>query len=184
MQTVILLYGLPACGKYTIAKKLSERLGLHLVDNHFFNNMVYPYVNVQVETVGDISTYVYKIRKAWMDCVAKWNTDGNGFVFTNVLLDTKEDKKAVKEIKDFAKKLGYEFVPIRLHCNEDEVKKRINTPDRKQRFKLTDYDTYQHFLSTTKFLKVRGGFQLTTSNKTPDESAQDVINLVNSRLGK
>ena len=38
---VVLIYGLPASGKYTVAKKIQEQLGGVLLDNHYLYTQIY-----------------------------------------------------------------------------------------------------------------------------------------------
>jgi shikimate kinase len=184
MQVVLLLYGLPACGKRTIAKKIADDHKMVLLDNHFFNNIVYPYVGVDSETRVDISRYVYNIRQNFLDVVEKYSNKQNGYVFTNVLLDTPEDKQAVISLKKFAYSLGYEFIPVYLYCDEESVKERINLPGRAENHKLTDYSLYEEFINTTKFLSLEDSLSINTTENNIDESCEKIVKFIQNKLGE
>ena len=184
MQVVLLIYGLPACGKRTIAKTIAENNNMVLLDNHFFNNIVYPYVVVDSNSRVDISRYVYNIRQNFLDAVEKYSNKQNGYVFTNVLLDTDDDRASVESLKKFAKSLGYPFVAVHLVCDEKSVKERIGTPERASNYKLTDYDIYHEFVTTTKFMDLEDVLTLDTSDKSISESAKIITDYVKEQLGK
>ena len=184
MQVVLLIYGLPACGKRTIAKKIAENNNMVLLDNHFFNNIVYPYVIVDSNSRVDISRYVYNIRQNFLDAVEKYSNKQNGYVFTNVLLDTDDDRASVESLKKFAKTLGYPFVAVHLVCDENSVKERIGTPERATNYKLTDYDIYKEFVTTTKFMDLDNALTLDTSDKSIDESAQIITDYIKKSIGE
>ena len=64
---VVLLYGAPACGKLTIARELSRIKSLFLLDNHHFNDVVMPFVDLNENSLPDINDAIYKIRSLALD---------------------------------------------------------------------------------------------------------------------
>lgn len=175
---VILLYGPPACGKYSVAKKLSEKSGAYLLDNHHFNNVIMPFTDINSQTLPDINKGIYKIRRAFFDVVAKHHKkeEQKDYIFTNVLLKSWADKKALRELQSFAKKQNYEFVPVELKCSTDVLLQRVDTQERKKRYKLTDANILKSFLSDTKFLDIKHKNKICVdvSNLSLDESLQEI----------
>lgn len=154
-RNVVLLYGPPAAGKLSVGKELAKNDKTVLLDNHFFNNIVMPYVNVEAESLSDISKTAYQIRTLFLDAVKKHHKkDQENYVFTNVLFDCDDDYKSVNELETFAKEIDADFIPIKLECSYDCLCKRLDTPERKQRLKLTDKNVLKDFLDNNKFAHV------------------------------
>ena len=80
-KVVILIYGLPSCGKLTVAKELSKKYDLNLMDNHFFNNILFPYIVLNNKNVVAMDPEIVKIRKIWMDNIVKYGKKDKGFVW-------------------------------------------------------------------------------------------------------
>ena len=55
---VILIHGLPASGKYTVAKKMQEKCGGILLDNHYFYDL---FTDMTEDTDEKWSEYTEKI---------------------------------------------------------------------------------------------------------------------------
>lgn len=153
-KVVIALYGMPACGKLTLATELSKRYNLYLVDNHFFNNIIFPFIELNTPNIIKVYPDIIKIKESWLKNVAIYGKKDKGFVFTNVFLDTKDDRQDVENMKNFAKQLGFNWLPVKLVCSEDAIKQRINTEQRKAKFKLVDFKVWKDYVDNTKFLDI------------------------------
>ena len=175
-KVVFLIYGYPACGKLTIAKELEKKYNLNLMDNHFFNNIIFPYVELTTPNVIAIYPDIHKIRKIWMDNVVKYGKNDKGFIFTDVLISSPSTKNDVNNIKEFAHKLGYKFVPVKLICSDKDIKNRINSNDRKKRHKLTDYKDWKNYINNTKFMDVEQS--LVIDNKNINQTIQQIDNVI------
>ena len=163
-KVVISLYGVPACGKLSLATKLATKYNLHLVDNHFFNNIIFQFIELNTSNIVKVYSDIIKIKKLWFDNVAKYKKDNNGFVFTNVFLDTKDNINDVSNLKTFAKQLGYKWLPIKIICSEKDIKKRINTEQRKKKFKLVDFDKWKQYVDNAKFLDIENSLIIENKN--------------------
>ena len=163
-RIVILVHGYPACGKLTVAKALAKKYNLNLMDNHFFNNIIFPYVELNTPNVIAIDPEINKIRKIWMDNVVKYGKKDKGFVFTNVLIASKSAEQDIENLRNFAKELDYQFLSVKLVCDENDIKGRINSKERKQRHKLTDYTVWKQYIDNTKFLDIEDSILVKNSN--------------------
>ena len=146
------------------------------MDNHFFNNIIFPYVELTTPNVIAIYPDIHKIRKIWMDNVVKYGKNDKGFIFTDVLISSPSTKNDVNNIKEFAHKLGYKFVPVKLICSDKDIKNRINSNDRKKRHKLTDYKDWKNYINNTKFLDVEQS--LVIDNKNINQTIQQIDNVI------
>lgn len=184
MKVIILLYGLPSTGKYTIAKELSKKLDMNLIDNHYFNNIIFPYVRLDKDTLPEICNSVYRIRNEFLNMVCKYKNDDKGMIFTNVLLDTDMDRKAVDDLIDFSNKLNYKFIPIELVCDDNNIKQRINSDDRKEKYKLTDFNVWKQFVNNNSFMHINHHYELNTSYNTLEETVGKILKIVELEMEK
>lgn len=174
---VILLHGAPASGKLTVAKALAEKLNFFLLDNHHFNDVIFPFVDVNGESLPLICKTVYQIRSLTLNVLSRYKKQtAKGFIFTNVLIDTPDDKGAVKELMDFAHDIEGIFVPIRIACDTAVLLGRVSSKDRAAKCKLTDAGILQNFLTTQKFIDIShpNGLVLDSGSCSVDEMVETI----------
>lgn len=181
MNKVILIYGQPSTGKLTIAKKIQEKLiksgkKCYLFDNHYFNDIVYPYLDI-TPNLNNICKGVYEIRDIFFDLLAKYNNFNNEatLIFTNVLFDTRDDKKSVKKIKKFAKQLNAKFYTIRLESEYEDILKRCTNKDRAKKNKINDVKLLRWCIEEHSFLSLKDSFCINTSNDDINTCANQII---------
>lgn len=163
---VVLIYGPPAAGKLTVAKALSQKENMFLLDNHHFNNVIMPFVDVNKTSLPEINTAIYQIRSIALKTIQKYKKESaKGFVFSNVLLDTPDDAKAVRELENFAAETGGAFIPVSLVCDTETLLCRVNSEERRQKCKITDPAVLKLFLKTQPFLKIHHPNLLTLDSK-------------------
>lgn len=163
-KVVMLIYGHPACGKLTTAKEIAKKYNLNIVDNHFFNNLFFPYIKLNNENVENIYPEIHKVKKIWYDNIVKYGKNDKGFIFTDVLIDMPSMKQDVKNLMNFAKELNYQFIAIKLTCSEDMIKERIKSFERKKKFKLTDFEQWKKSIHSQKFLDVEKAYVINNEN--------------------
>jgi len=143
---MIHLIGFPGTGKYTIAKHMAVLQGggvrrLVVVDNHYVSNPIFGVMDVDGITAIDPAVwgYVRKVRVAVMEAIRDLSPPGWSFVLTNVLLGgNAEDESAPAALAALAEARGAAFVPVRLHCQVDELTRRAVSPQRGERLKWRD----------------------------------------------
>lgn len=175
---VVLLYGAPACGKLTIARELAHHQNLFLLDNHHFNDVVMPFVDINSTSLPDINQAVYKIRSLALDIFKKYKkSTTSGFIFTNVLLESDADKDAVLELQEFANDMGAHFVPIHLTCSLDILLTRVQNKERTLKGKLTDPAILQSFLENQKMIDIEHPNKITidTSHISVSQAIAQIV---------
>ena len=138
MNKVILLYGLPAAGKLTIAKMLADSdENAYLIDNHYVHDFVRPFIgshggaaeywhhagNIHGELLNIIGLFYPKDKPVT-------------YIFTQVIRDSDSGKHEMSKYIEFAKQIGAEFYSIALIPSFETLKTRCVAEERKQRKKL------------------------------------------------
>lgn len=131
-NTIIYLIGLPGIGKFTIGKEISKRTGARLIDNQLINNPIFSVIAADgfsplPEIIWD---RIGAIRRIILDAIRNISPAHFSFIFTNVLFnDSTLDAKYFADIAELAQQRQAKFVPVRLICSEDELCRRVVSPD-------------------------------------------------------
>ena len=143
---VILFYGLPASGKYTVAKEIQKKCGGVLLDNHYFYDLFVGITEVPDEIRHEWFHRVGDVRRAYMDVLRKFypRKKRTRFIFTSVLF---RGEKLPANLQKFAHDIDADFIPIELNVRKDVLLKRCNTAQRKKREKISDPKEYEKVLN-------------------------------------
>jgi dephospho-CoA kinase len=123
---LIVLYGPPAAGKYTIAKAVAEKTGYKLFHNHLTIDLL-----KSVFTFGtpDFFRLSQKIRLDIFEQAAKKKIPGVIFTF---VYEKSADDDFVKQLVERVKSNDGEVVFIQIYCEKEELLKRVKEESRKQ----------------------------------------------------
>lgn len=143
---VVLIYGLPASGKYTIAKQIQEKCGGVLLDNHYFYDMFLEMTEGTDEKWLEYAHWVGKVRKSFLNVIRKFHPKKQHvrYIFTGVYL---RGEKGPARLRKFAKDINADFIPIELQVSKETLLKRCDTEQRKQRRKLHNKKRYSELLT-------------------------------------
>jgi chloramphenicol 3-O-phosphotransferase len=124
------LYGPPAVGKLTVAKKLSELTGFKLHHNHLSVDFV--------KSIFDFGTPTFQrlVDKYRRDILGTAAKEGVNTIFTYVYNKGMDDD-FVHAVKKRVLLSNGTFCPVRLYCNRKELLRRISSQSRKKMGKLT-----------------------------------------------
>ena len=180
-NTIIYLIGIPAVGKYTVAKELSRITSAKVVDNQLINNPIFSVVGYDgtdaFQFPPEAWKQIDKIRRAVL--IAIRNCPPNeSFVFTNVLdADDPADLVCYKRIERVAKQRGARFFPVWLTCDAKVIRKRKASPDRKARLKDIDLSNISRWVNEFEVLKIDhpNSLELDTSHQAAKETARRIL---------
>ena len=170
---VILIHGLPASGKYTVAKKMQEKCGGILLDNHYFYDL---FTDMTEDTDEKWSEYTEKIagvRDVFLDVVRKFYPTKKHvrYIFTSVIL---RGEDLPKKLQKFAHDIDADFIPIELVVRPDVLVARCDTPMRRKRRKLHNKKNYSKMLKQWKpnafHSRNTNRLILDSSDLTPEET--------------
>ena len=142
---VILIYGLPASGKYTVAKEIQEKCGGILLDNHYFYDMFNGMVEGTDERWYDYIHSVSPVRKAFLNVLRNFypKKKPTRYIFTSVILS---GEKLPARLRKFARDINADFIPIELNVQKEVLVARCYTEERKKRKKLHNKEKYNELL--------------------------------------
>lgn len=172
MSTVMIyLIGLSGTGKYTIAQHIAHH-GYKIVDNHLINNPIFSMINL--DGVTPIPRKVWetigKIRSVVFDFIASDHT--TNFVLTNELLEY--EHALYNRVMELANKRDSLFIPVKFAISNAEHIRRITSPGRAERFKLTSAEEVdkQKTLITISHPNL---CELDVTSLTAQEAAQKIL---------
>ena len=189
MAAIIHLIGYPGVGKRTVAEAISARRPpdaddrIVLVDNHLTSNAVLAVVPRDAAgRVPDRSwEFVAVIREQVIAAIRELSPSTWSFVFTNVLRRT--DPVGVSTavlLQELAEQRGDAYVPVLLHCDAVEQRRRVAGPGRAERGKWTDPDAVAAFVATVDLVVPDGPHRLDLdiTRLSPEAAAQVVLDHV------
>ena len=181
-NTIIYLIGVPAVGKYTIAKEIGRMTGAKVVDNQLINFPVFSVIGydgaANFPFPEGAGAQIEKIRRAVLAVIRDFCPLDDSFVFTNVL-DARDpgDKACFRRIERLARKRKARFFPIWLTCEAEMIRQRKDTPERRARRKDIDLTTIAWYLQEFEVLRVPhpNALTLDTSHCGPEQTAQRIL---------
>ena len=179
-NTIIYLIGIPAVGKYTVAKEIVRLTGAKLVDNQLINIPIFSVVGYEGTAAFQFpacaTKQIEKIHRAVLavvqECPANYS-----FVFTNVVEATPYDRAWYRRIERVAEQRKAKFFPVWLTCDATTIRQRKDNPDRKARFKDTDLTNIDYWVNDFEVLMTDdpNGLVVDTTNSSPNKTARTIL---------
>ena len=184
-NTIIYLIGIPAVGKYTVAREIGRLTGAKVVDNQLINNPVFSVIGYNGSDTFPFPKgawiHIGKIQRAVLAVIRDFCSPDASFVFTNVL-DARalDDKTCFRRIERLAKERKAGFFPVWLTCDAQVLRKRKNTTERKARLKDIDLTNISWYLQEFEVLRVPhpNALILDTSHSAPSQTALRILDHV------
>ena len=181
-NTIIYLIGIPAVGKYTVAREIGRMTGAKVVDNQLINTPVFSVIGYDGTDAFPFphgaGEQIEKIRRAVLTVIRDYCPPDASFVFTNVLdARVPGDKACFRRIERLAKQRKAGFFPVWLTCNAEMLRQRKDTPERRARLKDIDLTNISSYLNEFEVLKVEhlNALTLDTSHREPSETAKRIL---------
>ncbi len=181
-NTIIYLIGIPAVGKYTVAKEIGRMTGAKVVDNQLINTPVFSVLGYDGTDAFPFphgaGAQIEKIQRAVLAVIRDFCPSDASFVFTNTL-DAREplDKAWFRRIERLARQRGAGFFPVWLTCEAAVIRRRKDTPDRRARLKDIDLTNIARWSEEVEVLRVPHPNALTvdTSRREPRQTARLIL---------
>lgn len=138
---LIVLYGPPAAGKYTIAKAVAEETGYKLFHNHLTVDLLKSVLTFGTPEFFRLSD---SIRLDIFEQAAKENVPGVIFTF---VYEKPSDDDFVRQLIERVASNNGEIVFIQIYCEQEELLRRVTEESRQQFRKLKSEDALRQALT-------------------------------------
>ena len=171
---LVFIYGPPAAGKLTIARKVSEQTGLALFHNHLIVDAVgavFPFGSEQFRRLRE---------KFWFETFDAALADGRALIFT-YLPESTVSSGFVDRVLRMVADHGGEVVFVKLELSRAGQLERLANPDRGSFGKLQDTDilhaNFDQFEASISAMPA-ADLTLNTDEMAPDDAASEIIQLL------
>jgi hypothetical protein len=188
VPAVYQLLGFPGTGKYTVARAIVEQLAARgepaaLLDNHATANLIWSLVPAERRFDTDVMAKLAELRMVLWDAAAQLTTPDRSLILTNYLPPGRPPT-VLDRHRELASQLGLPLVAVVLHCDPEEVLKRIANDDRAARMKLVDPDRARTLMASPLVLPAWPELvDLDVTRLSPEEAATRVIALADDDSG-
>jgi len=165
---LIMIYGPPAAGKFTVAKEISKITGYKLLHNHLTVDLLNSVFKFGAGNFFDLSS---KIRLDIFEEAAKQRLD---LIFT-FCYSHPEDDKWVKLVLKRMRKYHAQVLFVRLTCKESELKKRVKHASREDFDKIKTIKSLKRSLERWNFripIPFVKSLQIDNTNVSPKKAAR------------
>jgi len=172
---LICIYGAPATGKYTVAKKLQEKTGYKLFHNHLTADLAGSIFESGTIQYSELAT---SLRLLTIEQCIKNKLPGLIMTYAYGLetFEGRYDDDFIKEVIKINKTGKTVF--IKLECSKEEQLNRLNLPSRKEFGKLTDKNILKNIeakYKTDKIIPFVDSFIIDTSSLSPQETTKKIV---------
>jgi len=130
---------------------------------------------------------VIRVRHAALDAIRKLSPPGRNFIFTNELIEG-VDRHHVwfHEVAQVAADRGALFLPVRLLVEAKELERRITSPEREEKLKLTSPEAARDRSENEDVFRPEGYdyMELDVTELEPEKSASLVLEELEKRLAR
>lgn len=169
MSYVILLTGLPGCGKLTVAARLDSLLRnrgvvARVVDNHYVYNVILDLLPAGLSASQSHAAWsaIETVRETVFRTVESLSPASWVFVFTEYL--ELGDEWFVERVKSIAAMRRSPFVPIHLTCELQELEHRVASSGRAPHHKSVSVEDTRRLYGTSDLLKIEHDNSLVLDN--------------------
>jgi len=173
---LIFIYGLPATGKYTVAKELAALTGIKLFHNHQVVDML-----LSVFDFGS-EPFVALREDIWLSVFEEASAANLPALIFTFNPENSVSPSFIPNVIDTLTQSGSQVDFVELHCPLTELKTRMDNASRQQHKKLTSVPLFEQLhaegvFDTAHMPKPR--LSIDTSSCAPAEAAAQIAHAIN-----
>ncbi len=169
---LVVLYGAPATGKYTVGKILAEKLGYKLFHNHLVIDLLKEILNERNEKTNKLDHEITLQILREMD-----NQNIEGVIYTFVY-NPNTDKQFVTNLSQFT---NNDTHFVELYCSKDTLMERVANESRKPFKKVHKKEHLEKFLKSGEYQSSIDFITNTTidsTDLTPEQTVGKILDCI------
>jgi shikimate kinase len=169
---LVLLYGPPAVGKFTVGSELARRTGFKLLHNHLTVNLV------SAVFERDSEVWLRVLRSIRRDVLVEAARQDISLIMTGAYSGTSEHAEAWRTMLEPVRAEGGSIVFVQLTCARDELLQRVCSDSRRSLHKLVDPVRFAELMERFDLFAaapVEPNLCLDTTLTAPEETAGRII---------
>jgi tRNA uridine 5-carbamoylmethylation protein Kti12 len=144
---LIVIYGAPASGKLTIAKKVAQATGYKLFHNHLTVDLLKELLQFGTPEFFELNQ---QIKLELLEATAKQGLV-EGVIYTFVY-DRQTDNSFIEKLKEISKRQDIDLQFIQIYCDKEELLKRVTEDSRKEYKKVHSAEGLSKYLESGDFM--------------------------------
>ncbi len=169
---LIVIYGPPASGKYTVAKKVAQLTGFKLLHNHLSHDLVKSIFEFGTPTFVKLNK---KLRLELIDAAAQANIDG---LIITLVYAKGEDDRFVHNMIDVVTRNKGDICFVQVYAATSALLDRVKNVSRKEFKKVMSEDGLARMLRNYELfseISFVDSLRLDTTNLSPEETVKKII---------
>lgn len=119
---------------------------------------------------------IFAVRENMLAILEKYYIKSKHYIFTNELIDGDSyDQRVYNSTVNLSKEMGIKILSVVLHCNREELIKRVESKNRYQEGKITDSDFAMRRIKGKKLFVPQGSLEIDNSNLSAKEVAKKIV---------
>lgn len=173
---LIVVYGAPASGKLTIAKKVAEATGYKLFHNHMTVDLLKELLQFGTPEFFELNQ---KLKLELLEAAAKEGLV-KGVIYTFVY-DKQTDSPFIDKLREISKRQSIDLQFIQIYCDKEELLKRVTEDSRKEYKKVHSAEGLSKYLESGDFMSEVpdvGSQKIDSTSLTAEETVARVLELI------
>ncbi|APR99177.1 hypothetical protein ASM33_03555 [Wolbachia endosymbiont of Folsomia candida] len=180
---LIYLIGFPGSGKFTTAKEICKTIDAAVISNNLFNNIIFNIVDLRNGNVPvDLWESIFLVRENMLAILEKHHIKSKHYIFTNELIDGDPyDQRIYNSVINFSERMNLDILFVVLHCDTQELVKRIQSEERSKENKIADPDSAMERIKGKKLFVPEGALEFDNSHLSAKEVAKKIVEKIKNK---
>ncbi|MBU2101707.1 AAA family ATPase [Patescibacteria group bacterium] len=173
---LIVLYGAPASGKLTLAKKVAEVTGYRLFHNHLTVDLLKELLEFGTPEFYELN---HQLKLDLLEATAKQGRVSG--VICTFAYDKKTDNPFIDKLKEISKRQDIDLQFIQIYCDREELLKRVTEDSRKEYKKIHSVEGLSKCLESGDFMSEVAGVnskRIDSTDLSVEEAVAQVVELI------